>query len=152
MRKILIALFGLFILNCCYCQVECKNVVENYPNTIDISKRPVYLVVDSMPDIITGPKLFEFFGEKVPLILDSSKCFPVQIYYGFVVEADGTITNAIICPKFMYCDENENIDLIKQKFINQLTAEIMKLKTNAGLLKGKKVAVCTYGRLHCDPQ
>jgi hypothetical protein len=152
MRKIIIVMFGLFFYNHCHCQIDCKNVFKNYPNTIDQSKRPVYQIIENMPDIMTDSKLSKFFFEKVPLIENSSKCFPVEIYYGFVVEADGSITNIMICPKFMFCDENGNIDLIKQKFSNQLTAEIMKIKTNAGLLNGKKVAVYTYGRLNCDPQ
>ncbi|SDD20730.1 hypothetical protein [Williamwhitmania taraxaci] len=151
MRSVLIVLIGLFFCEYCYCQIDCKIVLKNYPNTIDTSKRPVYLFVENMPDIVTGSKLMDFFAKKVHLV-ESSKCFPIYIFYGFVVEADCSISNVMICPTLMFCDDNEKIDLIEQKYIKQLTSEVIKIKTDAGLLNGKKVAVYTFGRIHFDPQ
>ena len=61
---------------------------------------------------------------------NSSQCFPIYIYYGFVVEADCSISNVMICPTLMFCDYNENIDLIEQEYIKKFTAEVIRIKTN----------------------
>ena len=151
MRKILIVFIALIFYNYCFCQIDCQQILKNYPNTIDISKRPVYQIVERMPEIMTNSKLLEFFLKSFRHI-DNSKCFPIYIYYGFVVEADCSISNIMICPTLRFCDENENIDLLEQKYIKQITDDIIKIKTNAGLLNGKKVAVYTSGRVHFDPQ
>ena len=151
MRKIVIVLIALIFYNYCFCQIDCKKILENYPNTIDISKIPVYQIVERMPEIVTNSKLMEIFLKSVNQI-DNSKCYPIFISYGFVVEADCSITNIMICPTLRFCDENVNIDLLEQKYIKQITDEIIKIKTNAGLLNGKKVAVYTLGRVHFDPQ
>lgn len=151
MRKILMLLLGLLLHNLCYCQLDCKMAFENYSKTIDTTKRPVYSVVESMPDIIVGSKLIEFFSKNVQLT-EKFKCFPFYIHYGFVVEVDGSITNVMFCPTLRFCDENEDIGSIEQKYIQQLSAEIVKIKSTAGILNGKKVAVYTIGRVHFDPQ
>jgi hypothetical protein len=151
MKRFLIVLIGLAFYDHCYCQVDCNTFLKNYPNTIDTSKRPVYRLVDNMPEILTNSKLLEFFATKIHLI-DSSKCFPIYISYGFVVEADSSISNIMICPTLMFCDDYEKVDLVEQKYIKLLTDEIQKIKTNVGFLNGKSVAVFTLGRIHNDPQ
>jgi hypothetical protein len=151
MRSILTILIALIFCDCSYCQVDCKTILKNYSNTIDTSKRPVYRVVDKMPDIMTDSKLLEYFAKRIDLV-DSSKCFPIYISYGFVVEADSSISNIMICPTLMFCDENEKIDLVEQKYIKQLSGEIQNIKTSAGSLNGKNVAVFTIGSIHSDPQ
>lgn len=151
MKKILIVLIGLVLNDYCYCQVDCITILKNYPNTIDTTSRPVYRLVDNMPEILTDSNLSLFFAERIHII-NGSKCFPIYVSYGFVVEADSSISNIMICPTLMFCDDNVKIDILENEYIKQLTDEVQKIKTSAGSLNGKKVAVYAIGRMHFDPQ
>ncbi len=149
---VLLMIMTCFIFNSyCYGQNDCKVTLKDYQNTIDTTQRPVYILVDSMPDILTSSKILKFFSDKIQ-VPNSSNCFPIYIYYGFVIEKDCSISNVFICPTLEFCDDYDKLEIEKQKIIEYLTNEVLKIKTNAGMLNGEKVAVKSVGRIHFDPQ
>lgn len=148
----ILAIFILLYLNfTCFCQNECVANLKEYKNTIDTTKRTVYSFVETMPELTEIDNIMEFFHENMN-IADSSSCFPLYIYYGFVVEIDSSISNVMICPELRFCDDTLAQEIFKQKLIEKLTTELLKQKSSVGILNGKKVAVFTIGRMHLDPQ
>lgn len=149
--RIILIITGVILSSNCFCQLDCKMTLKDYKNTIDTSQRPVYLFVDSMPNILSSNNIANFFTDKIQVI-DSSKCFPLYIYYGFVVEKDSSISNVFICPQLDFCEDYDNLEIEQQKMIDCLTKELLKVKTKPGQLNKEKVAVYTVGRIHFDPQ
>src|SRR5690554_1855211 len=134
----ILAIFILLYLNfTCFCQNECVANLKEYKNTIDTTKRTVYSFVETMPELTEIDNIMEFFHENMN-IADSSSCFPLYIYYGFVVEIDSSISNVMICPELRFYDDTLAQEIFKQKLIEKLTTELLKQKSSVGILNGKK--------------
>lgn len=147
--------FGIFILLClsltCFSQNDCITEFKEYKNTIDTTKRPVYSFVETMPELAETNNIMEFFRRNIN-VADSSSCFPIYVYYGFVVEKDSTISNVMICPELRFCNDTLGQEILRQKLIVNLTTQLLKQKSSVGILNGEKVAVYSQGRIHFDPQ
>jgi hypothetical protein len=141
----------LFISMNCFSQENCENLLEIYRNTIDTTNRSVYAIVETMPDMTETNNVMNFFRQNIKFS-EGTGCFPIYIYYGFVVERDSSITNVMICPQFVFCNDSVGEQVERQKIIDLFTNELLNKKSSVGLLQGKKVAVYTQGRIHFDPQ
>jgi hypothetical protein len=95
-------------------------------------------MVDSMPEVIKNGNILSIMRDNILEI--KSSCCPIYIWHGFVIEADSTLTNIMVCPQLEFC--NETVDLVKE---NQLFQS--ELLTN---LKKQKVAVMSYDRIHFE--
>lgn len=135
----------------CFSQNNCLTSSIEYHNTIDTTKRIVYLFVETMPELTESNTIMKFFRNNL-IINDSSSCFPLYIYYGFVIEKDSTISNVMICPELYFCNETTSMEKIKKELIEWLTTKLLQQKSSVGILNGEKVAVYTYGRIHLDPK
>lgn len=146
---------NIFALLClclsCFSQNECIGTLKGYKNTIDTTKRAVYSFVEIMPELTETANLMEFFRNNIR-VADSSNCFPIYIYYGFVIEKDSTVSNVMICPELRFCNDTSTQKINKQVLIENLTLKLLKQKSSVGIRNGKKVAVYTQGRIHFDPQ
>jgi len=120
---------------------DCLKEIENYYSSIDTTNRPVFKFVEVMPEILNGVSFIKVINQSQ--LFDSLQCCPIKVRIGFVVEPDSTLTNIKVCTKMMFCND-ENIAVESKKFNDRLTELLSKIKSAAGELNGKKVAVaCT---------
>jgi hypothetical protein len=127
---------------------DCRFKFDDYWSKIDTTLRPVYIMVDSMPEVIKNGNILSFMRDNILEI--KSSCCPIYIWYGFVIEADSTLTNIMVCPQLEFC--NDTVDLVKenQLFQSELLTNLKKQKVAPGFLKKEKVAVMSYGRIHFE--
>jgi hypothetical protein len=96
------------------------------------------------------PELFNDITNFDKINLSELSCCPIYVWYAFVIEIDGTLSNIIICPQFLSCDsleiEEENTKIIKAQF-NKLFKDI---RTNPGKIDGKPVAIAFFSRIHYE--
>ncbi|WP_439182647.1 hypothetical protein [Carboxylicivirga taeanensis] len=125
----------------------CKDSLRNYLATIDTTERKVVFIAEEMPDIFSSS---EFFMKKNKEIrLDELSCCPIYVWFAFVVETSGTLSNIVVCPQFIACDSlsiESNSKILKAQFIRLFE----NIHTNPGKIDGKPVAIAHTSRVHYE--
>jgi len=126
----------------------CKDSIGDYLSIIDTTERKVVLFAEEMPDLFDNNKFFNKISNEIKL--SELSCCPIYVFYAFVIEIDGTLSNIIICPQFFSCDsleiKEESSKILKAQF-NKLFKDI---RTNPGKIDGKLVAVAIISRIHYE--
>lgn len=148
--KVTLIIIFMIISNIGYPQSDCSTELKSYKSKIDSSIKPEYLV-DSIPEFLYPKNQMKFFKNKFHTI-KNGESWPLYIYYGFVIKLDGTISNVFVCPHLIFCDDKIILEKERKKYIEILTSELLKIKTNPSVLNGENVAVYKVGRIHFDPQ
>lgn len=147
MKKQLVIFFLCFFSIQFVIGQECKDKITNYYESLDTTVRPVYLVVDQMPELFESTYFMKLLYDNE--ILKGLNCCPVKVWFSFVVEQDGSITNIEICPRMVDCDER-----LQQKetiiFKERLENLLKQTKTTSGILNGEKVAVACISNIHFE--
>ena len=121
-------------------------------NSIDASKRPVYLNAETNPTLINGEKIETYFYRQLDAF-KTTDCCAFKVYIGFVVEADSMVTNRKVFVKSVFCKDKgliysgQELTEIQLK-IDSLLDKMPKLIP--GKLKGKNVAIRVLLPLHLD--
>jgi len=148
MRKltILILLLLLFIGFSIHGQT-CKDSLRNYLATIDTTERKVVFIAEEMPDLFDSNTFFKKVSKEIKL--DELSCCPMYVWFAFVVETSGTLSNIVVCPQFISCDSlsiESNSKILKAQFF-RLFEDI---HTNPGKIDGKPVAIAHTSRIHYE--
>lgn len=123
-------------------------------NSIDTTKRPVYLCGEIAPTLINGEKIETYiYGQ-----LDAFKtadCCAFKTFIGFVVEVDSTITNRKIFVKSVFCKDKGLIYAGKE--LSEIQIKIDSLldrmpKLVPGKLGNKNIAIRVIIPIHIDYQ
>jgi hypothetical protein len=142
------ALLILFTTNLSLHGQVCKDSISNYLSIIDTTQRKVVLFAEEMPDLFDNDTFFNKLSKEIKL--NELSCCPIYVWYAFIVEIDGTLSNMIICPQFISCDsqniEEENSKILKNQF-NRLFKEI---RTNPAKIDGKPVAIAYISKIHYE--
>jgi len=129
---------------------ECKENIINYFDSLDTTKREVYLVVDKRPEILENNELGRLIMQSE--VFNGLNCCPFKVYIGLVIEPDSSISNIQICTKMMFCSEETDIESETVKFNDRLEKFIKNIKSSPGLKNGEKVAVSVIIPIHLDCQ
>lgn len=150
MKHFLLFIF-LSIAISCSGKTDCR--CYDYRSSINTSTRPVYLLycVDSIPNALKDVNLTRLISKNL-LLPENSNCFPTKIYYGFIVEADCSISNIWVCPKLMFCENMTDEKTFREKLIEYMKNMLHQIKTTPAILNGQKVAIYTKGVINLDPQ
>lgn len=139
MKKALVFTFCFFLFHLVNGQV-CKEIA-NYYESIDTTNRPVYLVVEKMPEILESTNLMKLFQDSE--ILKGLECRPIKVWFAFIIETDSSLTNIEVCANMLEC--NDSLLQSETAILNERVKSLLKnTKSNSGILNGEKVAVaCT---------
>ena len=83
---------------------------DDYFSSIDTSNRPVYLCVDSMPELTKMNNFLFFIRENLTNV--DNDCCPFYIWIGLVIEPDSTISNIFVCPE-LDCGNIDSINYVR---------------------------------------
>jgi len=126
----------------------CKDSISNYLSIIDTTERKVVLIAEEMPDLFDNNTFLTKIGNEIKL--SELSCCPIYVWYAFVIETDGTLSNILICPECYSCDsldiEEKDSKILKAQF-NKLFKDI---RTNPGKIHGKPVAIAIISRIHYE--
>lgn len=149
MNKHLILLFTVFCPLLVYSQTNKLNI-HKYVSEIDTNNRKVYIIVDKMPELIKEP--FYLHKKLATINFDTLKNRPSNVYFAFIVEIDGTLSNIKIHPEFQFCNEIEILESERQYIVQQFTQLLSSIKTTTGTLNNQPVAVAFISKIHYDYQ
>ncbi len=125
----------------------CKDSLKNYLSTIDTTERKVVFIAEEMPDLFDSSEFFMKVNKEIKL--DELSCCPIYVWYGFVVETSGTLSNVVVCPQFKSCDSlsiERNSKILKAQFIKLFN----NIHTSPGKINGKPVAIAHASRIHYE--
>lgn len=127
---------------------ECEDLIMNYFSQIDTTERKVVLIAEEMPSIFKDNSLFNKLSKEIKSY--DLSCCPIYVWYAFIVETDGTLSNIMICPQFMYCDSPDIIDENTKILTDQFNEVFSKIKTKPGKINNKPVAVANISKIHYE--
>jgi len=128
---------------------ECKGFLNNYYNSLDTTERKVYLIVDEMPSFFDdNQNILKVFSDCIDF--KEIKCCTNFIWYAFVIENNGAITNIQVCPTFWDCENEIDIEISKKSVIERYTKVISEIKTTSGKLNNNPVAIAHISRVHYE--
>lgn len=126
----------------------CKDSLRNYISNIDTTTRKVFLIAEEMPDLFTDVSFFKQISNNVDL--SELSCCPIYVWYAFVVETDGTLSNIKVCPQFISCDSKDIEEKDAENLKKQWTTIFKDIQTNPGKIDGKPVAIAHSSRIHYE--
>ena len=145
MRKILLLFLCFFLFQ--FVNGQVCNEIKNYAESIDTTERPVYLVVDKMPEIFDSINLMNLFRDSK--ILKELECCPIRIWFAFTVESDSTLSNVRACANMVNC--NDSLIQSETILLNDRVETLLKnTKSKPGILNGEKVAVYCISYIHYE--
>jgi len=127
---------------------DCKFKFDDYCSDMDTTLRPVYIVVDSMPELSKNGNILKFMRENVMDI--KSSCCPIYVWYGFIIEPDSSLTNIKVCPQLEFCADSVEYETEVKAFTDRLITNLENKKVVPGHHNKEKVAVVMYGRIHFE--
>jgi hypothetical protein len=127
---------------------DCRDSFRQYFSLIDTTSRKVVLFADKMPDLFDGNTL----SLKVSNEIKSNElsCCPIYVWYAFVVEIDGTLSNIKICPQFMSCDSISIIEKDTKNLTDQFNKLFREIKTTPGKINNRPIAVAFISKIHYE--
>ncbi len=145
MRKVFLFFLCFFLFQ--FVNGQVCNEIKNYYESIDTTERPVYLVVDKMPEIFESINLMNLFRDSK--ILKELECCPIRIWFAFTVESDSTLSNVRACANMINC--NDSLIQSETILLNDRVENLLKnTKSNPGILNGEKVAVYCIRNIHYE--
>ena len=140
-----------FILAFSYCikAQTLKDSITNYYSYVDTTKRKVFVLVEEMPSIVLNNLLQKQVVNK--LKFKKTSYSPLRIWFGFVIEKNKKITNIKVYPEYD-CRYSKAVIHESNKLVKQFKGLLNTIKTSAGRIMGKSVAVCYSGVIHLAPQ
>ena len=71
----------------------------------------------------------------------------MYIWWGFVIEADGTLSNIRVCPQLEFCKGSADLENETKLFEKKLITKLKKRKVVPGFLKNEMVAIAYSGMI-----
>jgi hypothetical protein len=145
--KTILTILILLIFNCLNAQ-PCRVEIKNYHSKLNTTSRNIYMIVDDMPDFLNCSQVILMKFSNIDF--SSLKCCPIYVWFAFVIENDSRITNILICPEFMFCENEIDLANDTKSVVLQFTKIISEIKTSPGKLNKQPVAFAYISKVYYE--